>query len=196
MVDHPPQVHAKATGVDLIAREVLRRGDKIVVNIDFTEEVKQRLRSDGYTVIVCPVGTKHVVEALQRTGARLGAERNGHYYFTRHVPDSDGIYAAALLSKLKPGSVLKFSQEFRNVMLVEAVRASIDFSKLASLAESSGAEVNTMDGVHADFGGFILLMRASNTEPIVRINSEAKNKELAAKGMAVAKEILDACKAI
>ncbi|MEK6923766.1 MAG: hypothetical protein AABW54_00825, partial [Candidatus Micrarchaeota archaeon] len=57
----------------LIARQLLERGDKIVVNIDFMQETKQRLADEGYRVVVCPVGTKYCVEALEREGAKLAA---------------------------------------------------------------------------------------------------------------------------
>lgn len=179
--------------VCLIAQELLKQGDKIVVNIDFTQEAKDKLEEMGFQVVVCKVGTKHCVEALEKNNAAFAAERNGHYYIPRHLPDSDGFYPAALLSASKPGSILSFAQQFTNVMLVEAVRTQADFEKLAAACERKGGVVGALDGVHAVFEDFILLIRASNTEPIVRINSEAKDNELARKGMALAKELLTEC---
>jgi phosphomannomutase len=51
----------------------------------------------------------------------------------------------------------------------------------------------TLDGVKAVFDDYTLLIRASTTEPKVRLNSEAKTREKALAGMALAKELVAKC---
>ncbi len=169
-----------------------KKNDRIVINIDFTDEVKYYLADAGFRVSVCAVGTTNVVTAVLKENAALGAERNGHYYFPHHVPDSDGIYAAALFSQANPAEVLEFAARFKNVMLTQAIGGKADFTKLKEMLgrDESVLETNLLDGVYVRFEDFTLLIRESKTEPKVRINSEGKNKENALKGMEKAKELL------
>ncbi|MBI3588568.1 hypothetical protein HY095_05210 [Candidatus Micrarchaeota archaeon] len=180
-----------------ICENFFSKKDGIVLNIDFTQEVKDYLRDRGFKTIICPVGTTNVVTALFKHKAAFGAERNGHYYFTKHLPDSDGIYAACLLSGTKPGELREFSEKFTNSMLTGTVGGKVDFAKLASIVKSArGLEkMETADGVHAVFKDFILLIRESQTEPKVRINSEGKEWKRAKEGMKRAKELLKAASA-
>lgn len=176
-----------------LARQLLAPGDSIVVNIDFRNDVKAFLREEGYRVAVSAVGTNAVYEAVLATGARFGAERNGHYVLTRHMPASDAFYPAAMLSSCRPGELAAFAGQFTNEFIAKALRIRADMHQLAAECESAGATVRTVDGVLADFEDYILLIRQSNTEPVVRINSEAKSRELALAGLKKAEELLSRC---
>ena len=166
--------------------------DRIVINIDFTDEVKYYLADAGFRVSVCAVGTTNVVAAVLKENAALGAERNGHYYITKHVPDSDGIYAAGLFSQAKAKTVLEFASKFKSVLIASAIDGKADFSRLKELLvqDESVLETSFLDGIYARFEDYTLLIRPSQTEPKVRINSEGKNREQALKGMEKAKAML------
>jgi phosphomannomutase len=174
-----------------------KKGDRMVINIDFTDEVKYYLADAGFRVSVCAVGTTNVVHAVLKESAALGAERNGHYYFPKHVPDSDGIYAAALFSQATAKEIQEFAARFKSVLITQAVEGPVNFIRLKEILvqDESLLETSFLDGVYARFEDFTLLIRESKTEPKVRINSEGKNRENALKGMEKAKEMLAKCRA-
>ena len=177
-----------------IAQESFNKNDRIVLSIDCRQEVFDFLRDGGFKVITSKVGDPNVLQAAMANAAKFSAERSGHYSFLSHAPNSDGIYASALLSGTRPGELAEFKKQFKNVTLIEQVFVKADFAKLKELmAERAPNELVALDGVKAVFEDYALLIRASTTEPKIRINSEARTSELAAKGMALAKQLAIAC---
>ena len=77
-------------------------------------------------------------------------------------------------------------------MLTSTVEVKVNFPELRQTIQSAKGlqKMETMDGIHATFENFILLIRSSQTEPKVRINSEAKTKDKAEEGMERAKEFV------
>ncbi|MEK6953752.1 MAG: hypothetical protein AABX01_02000 [Candidatus Micrarchaeota archaeon] len=174
-----------------VSENHLKRGDKVVLSIDCRQEVFDHLEDCGITVITSKVGDAYVVEKSLQADAIFSAERSGHFTFYNHSANSDGIYAAAILSKHKYGEFSDFAKQFKNITLKEEVWYKADFAKLKELLEDEGAEkIETVDGVKATFEDFTLLIRASTTEPKIRINSEAQKKEDAKKGLEFARRAL------
>jgi len=128
--------------------------------------------------------------------AAFAAERSGHYSFKQHMPDSDGIYTAALLSGTKAGDLVEFTQRFKAVSLKDEVRFQIDFAQLKAWAEQKAgtANVQDIDGVKADLGDYAFLVRSSQTEPKIRINVEAADVPKAKKGMDEVKAAMEKCR--
>ena len=177
-----------------LCQENFSKGDKIVLNLEFSQESKQFIQDElGMKVVTCPVGTKHVVTNVLKERAAMGAEPNGHYYIPKHVPDSDGIYAGALLSSASPEELTEFAKQFKNTVLGEAVKGKADFAKIEAAMRSIASEVNTMDGVWASFEDVHVLIRASNTEPKIRITCEADSPQKAQKAMETAKKLVERC---
>jgi len=171
-----------------------KKGDTIVLNIEFSQETVDFVRDElGMKVVTCPVGTKYVVTNVLEKRAAMGAEPNGHYYIPKHAPDSDGIYSAALLSRATPKELVEFSSQFKNTVVSEAVLLKCDFGKLCQCASKNATDVNTMDGVRAVYDDYVVLMRASQTEPKVRITVEAKTPQKAKAGLEKSKKLVQDC---
>ncbi len=177
-----------------LAQKKLKASERVVVNIDFRQDVKEFIEESGFKLTICAVGMNSVYEAAVHTRAKFGAERNGHYLFMDHLPASDGFYPAALLSSEKPGVIASFAEQFTNEFITQTRRTSADLAGIAEACVDDGAAVETIDGVWADYGDYVLLIRASNTEPLIRINSEARTRELALAGIKKADELIEACK--
>ena len=109
---------------------------------------------------------------------------------------SDGIYAAATLSQFRPGTFAEFAGRFKAVVLGREEFFAVDFDKLKDeIASQKGLEsIVTLDGVKADFGEYSFLIRASKTEPKIRINAEAKTRQAAQEGLARAAELAKKCR--
>ncbi len=177
-----------------VANRHMKGGDRIVLSIDCRQEVFDFIEDLGLKAITSKVGDAYVVEKALQTGAIFSAERSGHFTFYSHAPNSDGIYAAAVLSGNKAGEFFEFGSQFRNVTCKDEVFYEADFGKLKGLLEEKAERVETTDGVRAKFENFTLLIRQSTTEPKIRINSEAKTEERAKEGMRLAKKALLNCK--
>lgn len=177
-----------------IASRHLPKKAKVLVTLDTQAEVFRFLEDEGFSVAYTAVGDVFLLKEMLSSQADFAAERSGHYSFKKHMPDSDGIFAAALLSGTRFGEVADFAFQFKQVSLQQEARFALDFSKLRALAEEKAVRVDALDGVKAEFEDFTFLVRASRTEPKVRINVEADSKELAEKGLAWTLEALHRCR--
>lgn len=177
-----------------IAENFLRKGNSIVLSIDCSQEVFNFIRDSGFRVAYSKVGDPHVVKKALETGASFAAEKSGHFMFPHFAPNSDAIYASAVLSAAKAGELKKFSEKFKNIVLKQYFLQKIDFRKLKKIfLQQDPIEVNCIDGVKAEFEEYTLLVRLSQTESRVRINCEAKTRENAEKGIGIATRLLNQC---
>ena len=130
----------------------------------------------GVKVLTTPVGDRYVLEALGREGGALGGEQSGHLIWLEGHVTGDGLAAALLLCAAVRGRTLsdaaavmpRYPQVKRNVAVS---RPSVPQSVLDE-AERLNEELGD--------GGRVLV-RASGTEPVVRILAEAENAEDAEK---------------
>ncbi|HLD63063.1 MAG TPA: hypothetical protein VI875_04300 [Candidatus Norongarragalinales archaeon] len=174
----------------------LAKGSKIVLTLDVQHEVFVFLQDSGFKTEYSPVGDVFVLKKAEEAGADFAAEKAGHYSVFKHMPYSDGIYFAAMLSQAKPGVLNDFARQFKNVFLSENISgASVDFGRLAEAVRETAGSVETMDGVKAAFEDYTLLIRRSNTQPLVRVSVEAKSRERGLEGLNEAKRLVAECKA-
>lgn len=174
-----------------VAENHLKRGDRVVLSVDCRQEVFDALGDMGINAITSKVGDAYVVEKSLKDDAIFSAERSGHFTFYHHAANSDGIYAAAVLSTHKYGEFAEFAKRFKNITLKEEVWFKVDFGKLKEILEDEGAEkIETIDGIKAKFEDFTLLIRQSTTEPKIRINSEAADVRNAKVGIETAINVI------
>jgi phosphoglucosamine mutase len=130
------------------------------------------MEQHGVRVVTTDVGDRYVLEALRREGGILGGEESGHLICLEGHVTGDGLAAALLLCRALEGRRLseatavmrKYPQARANV----PVRTRIVPSELLEQAERMGEP-----------GGRVLV-RASGTEPVVRVLAEAETEEAAA----------------
>ncbi|MFH1056519.1 MAG: hypothetical protein V1717_01845 [Candidatus Micrarchaeota archaeon] len=175
----------------------LQKGSRIVLTLDFQEEVFVFLEDNGFKPSYSPVGDIFVLKKAEELGADFSAEKSGHYSVFKHIPYSDGVYFSALLSQSKAGELVEFSKQFKSVFVSESIHnVTVDFRKLAELVNGlNPARVETIDGVKASFEDYTFLIRPSNTQPLVRVSVEANNREGGIEGLRIAKELVLDCKA-
>ena len=135
--------------------------------------------------IITPVGHSLIKEMMIKNNAIFGGESSGHYFYEK--PYGTFEMPAILIAKF-----LKFLSE-KNMPFSEAVKpyqkyfhsGEINFKvksvaeKLKEIEEKYGdGEINKLDGVTVEYSDWWFNVRGSNTEPVVRLNLEAKTKEL------------------
>jgi phosphoglucosamine mutase len=146
-------------GVELVAVTVM-------TNLGF-----HRLMGEhGIRVETTDVGDRYVLEALRRTGGRLGGEQSGHIIYLRDHVTGDGLAAALLLCGALKGRTLR---EAAAVMpRYPQSQESVPVTSKA-IPPSLLAEVERINGDLAQRGR--ILVRPSGTEPVVRVLAEAED---------------------
>lgn len=147
------------------------------------------------------VGEVNVVAKMKETGAVIGGEGNGGVIYPASHYGRDALVGAALflshLAKtgLKCSALRKtYPDYFMSKNKIE-LTPGIDVDALLSQLQHkySNEKVTTIDGVKIDFAESWVHLRKSNTEPIIRIYSEAKSEEEAKK---IAEKVIDTIKEI
>jgi phosphoglucosamine mutase len=150
-------------GVDVVAVTVM-------TNLGFHRLMEER----GIRVVTTAVGDRYVLEALRREGAILGGEQSGHIICLRDHVTGDGLAAALLLCGALEGRTLAEAAAVmpRYAQVKENVRVTRRDVPEAALAEA--------DRLNARLNGDgRVLVRASGTEPVIRVLGEAETEEAA-----------------
>jgi phosphoglucosamine mutase len=158
-------VLALELGVDLVAVTTM-------ANLGLHRLLEER----GIRVVTTDVGDRYVLEALRREGGVLGGEQSGHLiYLDGHVT-GDGLVAALLLCRALRGRKLSEAVAVmeRLPQAKENVRVTVK-----ELTPAILARVEETNGALGGRGR--VLVRASGTEPVVRVLAEAENEEDARK---------------
>ncbi|WP_209477202.1 phosphoglucosamine mutase [Thermococcus stetteri] len=173
----------------LVADAVLREngGGLLVTTIATSNLLDDIAKRNGAKVMRTKVGDLIVARALLENGGTIGGEENGGVIFPDFVLGRDGAMTTAKIVEIFAKSGKKFSElidglpkyyQFKTKRHVEGARKAI-VDKVAKLAEKRGYKIDTTDGTKVIFDDGWVLVRASGTEPIIRIFSEAKNEEKA-----------------
>ncbi len=142
-------------------------------------------RYPGATVLRTAVGEAHVVGALKPAGGRIGGEGNGGVIVPEVCFVRDSLSAMALvLDLLASRQTQSLSQLIGLMPKYAMLKTKLDLAAIGGSASVGGAlskvkcafrdaRVNDVDGVRIDFDDGWVHLRASNTEPIVRVIAEA-----------------------
>ena len=146
------------------------------------------LRGIGVDFISTPVGDKYVSVEMDRCGAILGGESSGHLILRDHATTGDGILSALMLLGELLHSGLPLSRLSAEIPKMPQVTVNLpaDNEKKARL---SGEDISLLLAEYErrrDCAG--LLVRASGTEPCIRITVSAEDRETAE---SLAREIKD-----
>jgi len=148
----------------------------VMANIGFELAMRER----GISVIKTKVGDRYVLEQLQTSGAVLGGEQSGHIIFLEHNTTGDGLVTALQLAHVMRATG-KSASELRQVMRrFPQVLVNVRVADKARLATSAVlADAIKQAEVELGESGRVLV-RASGTEPLVRVMAEASEQEVAA----------------
>jgi phosphoglucosamine mutase len=163
--------------IALGARHLNERGELeggVAVTVMTNFGFHTALSRDEIEIATTKVGDRHVIEALLERGWSLGGEQSGHIIWTDFAPTGDGIAAALLVLQALGGRDLaevepfeRLPQRLENIELAD--RAGLD---------SASALWEAVDGESAALEGRgRVLVRASGTEPLLRIMVEAPSAD-------------------
>ena len=149
-------------------------GDGVAVTVMTNYGFHTAMREAGVDVAVTPVGDRHVLAELLERGWGLGGEQSGHIIDTGFVPSGDGVASALLtLEALGPGRDLAERQAMRKLpqrLVNVRVRDRGALDGAAAVWQAVDAESAALEGRGR------VLIRASGTEPLVRVMVEAPDE--------------------
>ena len=170
----------------LVEDELLRNhpGVKIVTPINTSMVVSEVAKKRRGKLILTKVGSIEVSRTVVRVGALLGGEENGGIFYAPHHPVRDGTIAAvlvvnAIIRNGRPLSKLldrlpKFHMVKEKIPCKEGAK---DRAIEALKTKLKGRISSTLDGIRLDMDGRgWVLVRASGTEPLLRLYAEAKTE--------------------
>ena len=178
---------AEAVGCDLLtawlAKGFLQEnpGSAIVYDLRSSKSLKETIEEHGGAPTRSRVGHVFMKQKLAEHEAVFGGELSGHFYFRDNFnADSGAIAFAAVLSRLvrETGSVSQHIAKAKRYVQSGEINFEVEDKDAALEALESTypkAEIDHLDGVTIDCGDWWCNVRASNTEPLLRLNLEAED---------------------
>lgn len=172
----------------LLAEAVLERepGATIVYDVRASWAVPDTVAAAGGTALVNRVGHAFIKHRLRKEGAAFAGEVSGHYYFRDFFQADSGVVPMLLLLELlsrRGGRLSELLAPFRERYFLTGelnTRVADVALKLQELKERFGpeGEVSHLDGISVAAADWRMNVRPSNTEPLLRLNLEARSREL------------------
>ena len=147
----------------------------VMTNLGFHHALKER----GIDVVAAPVGDKHVAETMADHGAILGGEQSGHVIWGEHSTTGDGVLTGLKLAEIVATSDRPLSELSDVFETYPQVLINVPVGSRGALqsAEPVWAEVRDAEEALGEEGR--VLLRASGTEPLVRVMVEAVDETTA-----------------
>jgi phosphomannomutase len=172
----------------LLAHAVLEKepGAKIIYDVRASWAVPDTIERAGGIPLVNRVGHAFIKHRMRQEDAAFGGEVSGHYYFRNFSQADSGVVPFLLMLELVSKRDQKLSEilaEYRARYFITGelnTPVSDVEAKLRALEERFGKEgnVSRLDGVSIDADDWHMNVRPSNTEPLLRLNLEARTPEL------------------
>ena len=168
---------------------VLRRlgGGNTVSNLSSSRALRDITQKHGGTYTASAVGEVNVVIKMKETNTVIGGEGNGGIIYPDSHYGRDSLVGVALFlshlahqkvsCKTLRDSYPSYFMSKNKIQLTPTIDVDQILETMASTYKNE--DVNTIDGVKIDFAEEWIHLRKSNTEPIIRIYTEAKSQEAA-----------------
>jgi phosphomannomutase len=170
----------------IAARELIKYpGSNIIYNLISSRAVVEIVEESGGKAVRSRVGHSYIKQLMADTGAVFGGEHSGHFYFKDFWRADSGMLAAlhaiAALGEVKSplSKILKpYSRYFASGEINSEVSDAKTSMELISkkFGEAAGNEIDELDGITISGDSWWFNVRASNTEPLLRLNVEAKTQ--------------------
>ncbi len=172
----------------LFAESILEKepGGKVIYDVRASWAVPETIERAGGVPLLNRVGHAFFKERMRRDGAVFGGEVSAHYYFRDFSQSDSGTVPFLLMVELLSKREQKLSELLRpyreRYFLTGELNTPVkDVAvKLQELKERFGGEgtVSHLDGISVDAADWHMNVRPSNTEPLLRLNLEARSEEL------------------
>ena len=152
-------------------------GDGVVGTLMTNEGIIDFLKEDGITLYRSDVGDKYVLRDMQRLHYNIGGEQSGHILFMDLVPSGDGLVTSLEYLKTLVQSDFKILEKTKNINFYHQKLTNLRVKDQMSIMNSESFQTSLSEIVNA-YPEVRINVRPSGTESILRILTEARNKEL------------------
>ena len=185
VVDEAGRGLSGSTTTAILASTVLRDhpGATILHNLICSRAVPEVVREHGGLPVRTKVGHSNIKQVMAETGAVFGGEHSAHYYFLDNFRADSGLIASMfVLAELsRSGQSLStmrkpFERYASSGEINTQVASPLDVIERVATAYA-GAAQDRLDGLTVDCGAWWFNLRPSNTEPLLRLNLEAPDRD-------------------
>jgi phosphomannomutase len=155
-------------------------GSKIIYDVRASWAVPDRIRAAGGEPLVERVGHAFIKRRMADENALYAGEVTGHYYFRDFTYADSGVIPALLIIEMLSTSGRSLSEMLQELEAKYFISGEINSTvedaqgKMQALAERySDGRVEHLDGVSVSYPTWHFNVRASNTEPLLRLNLES-----------------------
>jgi phosphomannomutase len=198
LVDERAQSVSGSLTTALVAASMLEKNPNstVLYNCICSHVVPEVIEENGGIGVRTRVGHSYIKEVMAQTGAIFGGEHSGHYYFRDNYRADSGIITALIVLELlsrtkKPLSELL--EPFQRYVDSGEINTEVDdpagaVEAIAVREASAGGSIDRLDGLTVEHDDWWYNVRPSNTEPLLRLNVEARTAEECERHVA---EVLD-----
>jgi phosphomannomutase len=172
----------------LLAESILEKepGAKIIYDVRASWAVPDTIKRAGGIPLMNRVGHAYIKLRMREEGAVFGGEVSGHYYFRDFYQADSGAIPFLLMLELVSRKGQKLSEILQPLRERYFITGELNTPvsdvalKLQELKErfASEGKVSHLDGISVDAEDWHFNVRPSNTEPLLRLNLEARSREL------------------
>jgi len=171
----------------LVSKIILKgKKEKILYDLRSSNIVRETIKKNGGIPVMSRVGHSFIKPRMKKENILFGGEVSGHYYYKPHYfCESPFFVLFSILEKISK-SGLSFSRLINSFNVychsgeinfkIEKINLGKIIEKLEKKYEKG--EISHIDGLRIDFDEWWFNVRPSNTEPLLRMNLEAKSKKI------------------
>jgi phosphomannomutase len=200
LVDEKAEPVSGSLTTALVAASMLEKNPActILYNLICSHVVPEVVRELGGTPVRTQVGHSIIKQVMADTGAVFGGEHSGHYYFRDNYRADSGVITALIVLELMCKSGMPLSEMLlpyqrysdSGEINTEVVSPAATVAAIAEFEGARGASIDTLDGLTVEHPDWWYNVRPSNTEPLLRLNVEARTPEECAAHVAEMKELI------
>jgi phosphomannomutase len=187
-----------STTTAIIAAGILDKhpGETVIHNLICSRTVPEVVSEHGGTSVRTRVGHSFIKQVMAETGAIFGGEHSAHYYFRDNYRADSGLIAAlVVLEQLSVAgvSLSELRRPFERYADSGEINTRVsDPAQVIDEVAAHYAELpqDRMDGLTVDGGDWWFNLRPSNTEPLLRLNLEAPDREACDKRVAEVQAVM------
>ena len=173
----------------IFAKNILQKNKngKVVYELSCSMAVEEYVKKLGGIPIVEKVGHTFIMDRMIKENALLGGEKSSHFYFADVYGMDDGTFASLKLAEILSKTDQKLSEIVASLPKYPSVYEknfdcpdNLKFTvieKLRTQFKEQGLKTLDIDGVKLIQKDGWVILRASNTEPVIRISAEARTEE-------------------
>ena len=150
--------------------------DTLVATVMSNLGLRIAMKNAGITMLETKVGDRYVLEQIREGGYTLGGEQSGHIIFSRYATTGDGILTALMVAAEVKATGKKLSELASQMKIYPQVLINVRGVDLSKVDSDAGLK-EVVAEAEAELGSSgRVLLRASGTEPLIRVMVEAADE--------------------